>query len=134
MEEVRERLRVPRGSTPSRRDLRQRARWGLAPIVSYLSRSLDEDEYDALTEDDLGDLVFELYKIAAARTRLSRSYREIFDSQQEWQRLCRWLIAVRDGATVEAPEGGAAQRRGVCLLYTSPSPRDATLSRMPSSA
>ena len=25
-------------------------------------------------------------------------------------------------------------RLGVCLLYTSPSPRDATLSRMPSSA
>ena len=25
-------------------------------------------------------------------------------------------------------------RHGVCLLYTSPSPRDATLSRMPSSA
>ena len=25
-------------------------------------------------------------------------------------------------------------RRGTCLLYTSPSPRDATLSRMPSSA
>ena len=25
-------------------------------------------------------------------------------------------------------------RRGLCLLYTSPSPRDATLSRMPSSA
>ena len=32
---------------------------------------------------------------------------------------------------------GEAQQhflRGVCLLYTSPSPRDATLSRMPSSA
>ena len=26
------------------------------------------------------------------------------------------------------------RRRGGCLLYTSPSPRDATLSRMPSSA
>ena len=25
-------------------------------------------------------------------------------------------------------------RTGICLLYTSPSPRDATLSRMPSSA
>ena len=25
-------------------------------------------------------------------------------------------------------------RAGICLLYTSPSPRDATLSRMPSSA
>ena len=26
------------------------------------------------------------------------------------------------------------RREGICLLYTSPSPRDATLSRMPSSA
>ena len=30
--------------------------------------------------------------------------------------------------------GGASVGSGVCLLYTSPSPRDATLSRMPSSA
>ena len=29
---------------------------------------------------------------------------------------------------------GTIERRGYCLLYTSPSPRDATLSRMPSSA
>ena len=28
----------------------------------------------------------------------------------------------------------AVEHAGVCLLYTSPSPRDATLSRMPSSA
>ena len=26
------------------------------------------------------------------------------------------------------------EQKGICLLYTSPSPRDATLSRMPSSA
>ena len=32
-----------------------------------------------------------------------------------------------DDANVDAPSG-------ICLLYTSPSPRDATLSRMPSSA
>ena len=29
---------------------------------------------------------------------------------------------------------GLPERNGFCLLYTSPSPRDATLSRMPSSA
>ena len=29
---------------------------------------------------------------------------------------------------------GLANHHGTCLLYTSPSPRDATLSRMPSSA
>ena len=28
----------------------------------------------------------------------------------------------------------AEKRKNICLLYTSPSPRDATLSRMPSSA
>ena len=30
--------------------------------------------------------------------------------------------------------GNWAERNNICLLYTSPSPRDATLSRMPSSA
>ena len=30
--------------------------------------------------------------------------------------------------------GGAIQQAGACLLYTSPSPRDRTRSRMPSSA
>ena len=32
------------------------------------------------------------------------------------------------------PCADALVRAGICLLYTSPSPRDATLSRMPSSA
>ena len=31
-------------------------------------------------------------------------------------------------------EGNLVDPFGICLLYTSPSPRDATLSRMPSSA
>ena len=35
-----------------------------------------------------------------------------------------------DDIVVVGPDGGG----GGCLLYTSPSPRDATLSRMPSSA
>ena len=40
------------------------------------------------------------------------------------------LSVMTDKATVEIP----APCDGTCLLYTSPSPRDATLSRMPSSA
>ena len=58
------------------------------------------------------------------------------------------LSAARDNTLYDAPTdlsngagdfffvgrtGGGDERRG-CLLYTSPSPRDATLSRMPSSA
>ena len=41
-------------------------------------------------------------------------------------------IAIYDSA--EAFEGDKGEKGGPCLLYTSPSPRDATLSRMPSSA
>ena len=38
------------------------------------------------------------------------------------------------GYQVISAEDGEAALELVCLLYTSPSPRDATLSRMPSSA
>ena len=41
--------------------------------------------------------------------------------------------ARRSGSGV-SDASGATRRRWICLLYTSPSPRDATLSRMPSSA
>ena len=40
-------------------------------------------------------------------------------------------VPLREGRTLHHDVRG---RHGACLLYTSPSPRDATLSRMPSSA
>ena len=39
-----------------------------------------------------------------------------------------------EGASAAAEESGAAAPLSSCLLYTSPSPRDGLLSRMPSSA
>ena len=45
------------------------------------------------------------------------------------------LLSQVDGQIVGRTKiGGDAARADICLLYTSPSPRDATLSRMPSSA
>ena len=49
------------------------------------------------------------------------------------------ITRIRPGEIrVQQPEGGEEldiyASGGICLLYTSPSPRDATLSRMPSSA
>ena len=58
----------------------------------------------------------------------------------EWEHIWRtqWLLAglvsdVREPGEFFVFEIGPEQVL-VCLLYTSPSPRDATLSRMPSSA
>ena len=43
-------------------------------------------------------------------------------------------IAMRDGTTLFTAVYAPIDQSKHCLLYTSPSPRDATLSRMPSSA
>ena len=43
-------------------------------------------------------------------------------------------FALADGAAAAATDPAARDDPGGCLLYTSPSPRDATLPRMPSSA
>ena len=46
-------------------------------------------------------------------------------------------VVAAQAPTVEAPvhfDSAVHYDSAVCLLYTSPSPRDATLSRMPSSA
>ena len=48
------------------------------------------------------------------------------DNQTPWQEISRSLVGQL--------ETGACLETKSCLLYTSPSPRDATLSRMPSSA
>ena len=48
----------------------------------------------------------------------------------------RWLaqIGIEDVQPMTTDEVSRALQWWTCLLYTSPSPRDATLSRMPSSA
>ena len=58
-------------------------------------------------------------------------YERVFE--QHYKRMYYdWIEAVRDSADVVVHKDGAHEV--TCLLYTSPSPRDATLSRMPSSA
>ena len=51
---------------------------------------------------------------------------------KEPDRLSRFVM--REGPLRADFSKQALDKKGFCLLYTSPSPRDATLSRMPSSA
>ena len=45
-----------------------------------------------------------------------------------------WLTATNSAPQALPDQSWVITRHGVCLLYTSPSPRDRTRSRMPSSA
>ena len=78
-----------------------------------------------------------------SRKRITFEYiliRNLTDSLEDAKGLIRLLHGVKFKVNLipfnETP-GGPYQRPewpSICLLYTSPSPRDATLSRMPSSA
>ena len=58
------------------------------------------------------------------------AYRRAFERDKDDLRRLGVPIDIARTETVDGPIDGYR----VCLLYTSPSPRDATLSRMPSSA
>ena len=58
-------------------------------------------------------------------------YRQALITEQHYQ-WGQWLPSARLATTLRHRDGGLRLRD--CLLYTSPSPRDGLLSRMPSSA
>ena len=63
------------------------------------------------------------YLYAFNHAEADRSFKEAIRLDPECA-MCHWGVALALGPNINMP----------CLLYTSPSPRDATLSRMPSSA
>ena len=81
------------------------ARRAVEPVICYPN--------DSLPPPDL-----ELYRAARAGARKTGEVR----------------VAPRDASCFEVPAGGFFRISSVCLLYTSPSPRDLSTSRMPSSA
>ena len=74
--------------------------------------------------------------IATATTEISDTQGEFgpVDGPAEWS--VTGPAQASEGSTAQfiVSLAGQYQQNEVCLLYTSPSPRDATLSRMPSSA
>ena len=60
------------------------------------------------------------------------------DGEVDWRAVEKHIDDVisagADGVVVTGTTGETSTLTDPCLLYTSPSPRDATLSRMPSSA
>ena len=84
------------------------------------------------TQDDWTDLI-------SLTKALSQSSDETFESEVDrWIDLPQWIRFLAVEAFYVNKETALGNGFGddyyLCLLYTSPSPRDATLSRMPSSA
>ena len=55
-----------------------------------------------------------------------------FEMIAQWPKVDRLLVSIEDDPTLKV--SSPSRRWYPCLLYTSPSPRDGLLSRMPSSA
>ena len=69
------------------------------------------------------------------KTRLVELGRELLTESKTTPGLMRNLAEmVVDSIDVSGTVSAFDKTQSICLLYTSPSPRDATLSRMPSSA
>ena len=79
---------------------------------------IDDENIPLLERDENNDSVYE-----DTQTETSFSHDDVI--QQDIEKIDREINALERGFNVKIPP---------CLLYTSPSPRDATLSRMPSSA
>ena len=89
-------------------DLRQRVLF----MMATTGAERDEATIQRLQRQALSNLINEHLQMQE-----SEKYEQNISDEQVNQRLAQLL-----------------SRNGACLLYTSPSPRDATLSRMPSSA
>ena len=105
---------------------------------TFVPGSLSVEDSHQLMVETLGDLAKQSKdENIYVGDRMARSLRQQVqntNAQTPWQ--MRWLRTYQL-AKEELNQGNEAEAIrlfGVCLLYTSPSPRDATLSRMPSSA
>ena len=96
-------------------------RWGSDPVADDTGIAfLDEGGEDAMvTWEELADL-----GIAQPES----------DRDDPSMVRAKWLVRRPGDVEWSVLPGGRDARGEGCLLYTSPSPRDATLSRMPSSA
>ena len=113
---------------------------GLEAGILYLGRADDEDtfyESGGTNNAPLSQEQVDKFAVPAENLRSTVAVIESADSSAALGSI-EYLVQVgpdgNDTITVDDNGGVFSTTLDVCLLYTSPSPRDATLSRMPSSA
>ena len=113
-----------------------------APLTSKLQQQIEDTDIaiivasNSYEQGHWGQLEFTAFSERLARLRGSEDGGE---HALRLEILVFWIGENEPGAFTSAygitkVSGRSSENKKICLLYTSPSPRDATLSRMPSSA
>ena len=142
-------LRLPHGATTSQTDFAEALTkyvasvddsgpffWAVVSVndarcqqlADWIKQNRAEDRIEVITRGGVPLDIVDSYRTSVGIDRLVAAYAAV--SLKEWDNP---LIIVDAGTavTIDVVSGISADR---CLLYTSPSPRDGLLSRMPSSA
>ena len=111
--------------------------WRRIPTVLRTDEILDKAFRRASKQPDTVEDPDKYHRVRKQMNKMVQSAASVIDSTliayvEMWPSLN--ALSSFDQALVEAAVGSDEYRRSLCLLYTSPSPRDRTRSRMPSSA
>ena len=107
-------------------EIKKKLDFGLANVVI----AVPDDWIDVQTLADLEEVSFDFRDKKNTRLRVATKYPNLTNTFLVSKGITQYKIVPSLGATETYPFIGSSD----CLLYTSPSPRDRTRSRMPSSA
>ena len=115
----------------------------VAPIDQLIERCLagDQQAWEAIVQQHRRRVFNVAYKFVGKHDEAEDLTQDIFlklfkslDTFDRRANFQTWLISVSRNLCIDHYRRVRKERETVCLLYTSPSPRDGLLSRMPSSA
>eukprot|EP00831_Metopus_contortus_P012811 TRINITY_DN15160_c0_g1_i1.p1 TRINITY_DN15160_c0_g1~~TRINITY_DN15160_c0_g1_i1.p1 ORF type:complete len:185 (-),score=28.33 TRINITY_DN15160_c0_g1_i1:122-676(-) len=112
----------------------------LESIVSEMKSTISEtslfSDYGVITLQENRLVSEDQYKLIVdiAESILKTSQTSLWDSDAELASSANQLLQLVAKISLQASLPGETQKSFTCLLYTSPSPRDLSTSRMPSSA
>src|SRR5665647_2378088 len=102
-------------------------------VIDWFTKNKRKVEYPQESDELLDMLIGEIIQIFNKSPKLSKVANLLFETYQK-NYLLRVCLKIKLDSTIEIKCDHIRSMCTPCLLYTSPSPRDGLLSRMPSSA
>ena len=108
IEEMRKKLKLPVGTQTNERLVAQFL-FGVHPLLIYVKSALPAADVGAMSAEQLGECIYELFKIAAGHTSLVKLYGALLDSAELWAEVeIRLAMAQRTGLAPARPDDAPA--------------------------